>query len=94
MRCSSFVPSLFWCVGGKLMVLWGTQDELRSRETIVPGGMLMAVAGLVDLGKKLKDKLKYLSTLPAPPSLDPLAPQRPRIQCGFPTLPPRLFRGS
>ena len=41
----------------------------------MPGRMLMAVGGVIDLGKRLKDKLKHLSSLPAPPPdpTDPLA---------------------
>ncbi|KAI5481214.1 hypothetical protein MNV49_005649 [Pseudohyphozyma bogoriensis] len=35
------------------------EDELRSRDTVVPSKMLTSVGGVIDLGKKLKDKLKY-----------------------------------
>ncbi|KAL8291586.1 hypothetical protein RQP46_002564 [Phenoliferia psychrophenolica] len=59
------------------------EAELRSRETVVPGRMLMAVGGVIDLGKRLKDKLKHLSTLPAPP-LDPSDPlARPVSKLNF-----------
>ncbi|GAA6015462.1 hypothetical protein JCM10207_008603 [Rhodosporidiobolus poonsookiae] len=37
------------------------EDERRSEETVVPGHMLCAVGGIVDLGKRLKDKLKQTS---------------------------------
>lgn len=35
-------------------------DELNSEDTVIPGKMLMAVSGFIDLGKRLKDKLKSL----------------------------------
>ncbi|ORY85950.1 hypothetical protein BCR35DRAFT_324595 [Leucosporidium creatinivorum] len=49
------------------------EDELRSTETIVPGRQLMQV-GPIDLGKRLKDKLKSLSLSSSPlshPSFSP-----------------------
>ncbi|GAA5979250.1 hypothetical protein JCM11641_001973 [Rhodosporidiobolus odoratus] len=62
-------------------------DEMRSEETVVPGKMLCQVAGLVDLGKRLKEKLKSLQPPSHPsatstfspfsssaPSIDPLKP--------------------
>lgn len=36
------------------------EDERRTRETVVPGKALAAIAGFVDLGKRLKDRLKTL----------------------------------
>lgn len=36
------------------------EDEQRTRETVVPGKALAAIAGFVDLGKRLKDRLKSL----------------------------------
>lgn len=38
------------------------QEEERSTETVVAGRMVMAIAGVVDLGKRLKDKLKSLES--------------------------------
>ncbi|GAA5931518.1 hypothetical protein JCM10213_003131 [Rhodosporidiobolus nylandii] len=38
------------------------EDEMKSEETVVPGNMLCQVAGVVDLGKRLKDKLKQTSS--------------------------------
>ncbi|KAK4695478.1 hypothetical protein P7C70_g8544, partial [Phenoliferia sp. Uapishka_3] len=40
-----------------LSIGFSDEDELRSRETVVPGKMLMSVGGVIDLGKRLKDKL-------------------------------------
>lgn len=41
---------------------------MKSTDTVVPGKMLMAIGGLVDLGKKLKDKLKHLESQNSPPN--------------------------
>lgn len=49
------------------------QDEERATETIVPGRQLMQV-GPIDLGKRLKDKLKALAANPpSPPPTVPLS---------------------
>ncbi|GAA5827809.1 hypothetical protein JCM11251_007682 [Rhodosporidiobolus azoricus] len=71
------------------------EDELRSTETVVPGNMLCALGGVVDLGKKLKGKLKSVQaaqsqppshpsfpfTTPSPsPSPPPRDPLRPALQ--------------
>ncbi|KAM0749622.1 hypothetical protein T439DRAFT_314947 [Meredithblackwellia eburnea MCA 4105] len=40
------------------------EDELNSTDTVIADKMLMAVGGIIDLGKRLKDKLKHLATLP------------------------------
>ncbi|GAA6036230.1 hypothetical protein JCM8097_006847 [Rhodosporidiobolus ruineniae] len=44
------------------------EDELNSEDRIVPGNMLAQVAGLVDLGQRLKTKLKQAQSAQSPSS--------------------------
>ncbi|BGP58015.1 hypothetical protein JCM8202v2_005672 [Rhodotorula sphaerocarpa] len=66
------------------------EDELRSAETVIATSMLAQVGGWIDLGKKLKERLKqasaaqlnppaslslpFASPPPSPPAVDPLRP--------------------
>lgn len=50
------------------------EDELASTETIVPGKMLMSVGGVIDLGKRLKDKLKSLEANATTSPVEGVAP--------------------
>lgn len=65
------------------------EDELRSAETVIATSMLAQVGGWIDLGKKLKERLKQASHAqlhpssslslpfsppPSPPAIDPLRP--------------------
>jgi hypothetical protein len=51
------------------------EDEEHSRDSVVPGKMLMSIGGVIDLGKRLKDKLKNLdSGTSTPTSPDPSHP--------------------
>ncbi|GAA5901425.1 hypothetical protein JCM5296_003006 [Sporobolomyces johnsonii] len=67
------------------------EDELRSTETVIPGRMLMQIGGVIDLGKRLKDKLKSVAAssaaTPSSPfpftssfSAPPPDPERPPLR--------------
>ncbi|GAA5895683.1 hypothetical protein JCM6882_000368 [Rhodosporidiobolus microsporus] len=69
------------------------EDELRSEETVVPGNMLCAIGGVVDLGKKLKAKLKSVQAAQHPPSPHPSFPftSPPPSPAPDPLRPPLTF---
>ncbi|GAA5966565.1 hypothetical protein JCM21900_005505 [Sporobolomyces salmonicolor] len=67
------------------------EDELRSTETVIPGHMLMQIGGVIDLGKRLKDKLKSVAASSAatpsspfpftsPSYAPPADPERPPLR--------------
>ncbi|GJN93825.1 hypothetical protein Rhopal_006883-T1 [Rhodotorula paludigena] len=44
------------------------EDEIKSEDKVIPGNMLTAIGGWIDLGRKLKDRLKQLSASQLHPS--------------------------
>ncbi|GAA5862117.1 hypothetical protein JCM3774_006180 [Rhodotorula dairenensis] len=70
------------------------EDELRSAETVIATSMLAQVGGWIDLGKKLKERLKQVSAAqlhPTPHLSFPFSSTPPSPIATDPTRPPLRF---